>query len=141
MNTVPTSNAALALQHLARATPQIKDWLTQARAKGHQGPCMDHAESAIRLCGEISAAFTLSVYVRNVYGNECIYAADAEQARILRALTSSKTLLPSHVEALTALGFTFQQVPDPKAPKLGAELFALGVSSLRSSNPGDLSPR
>lgn len=74
----------------------------------------------------------IPVYVRSVYGNEHIYVADPDKARILSALTSSKTLLPSHVKALQSLGFTFEHVPDPRAKTLGADLFALGASTMRS---------
>lgn len=76
----------------------------------------------------------IQVYIRNTYGNLLVYIADTEQAATVRKLTGSKTLTVEHTEALTALGFTFEQVPDPRAPKLGAELFAIGLSGL-PSNP------
>jgi len=57
----------------------------------------------------------ISVYVRNVYGIQHVYVSDAELAATLAKLTRSKTLLPEHIDALKTLGFTFEQVPDPRA--------------------------
>lgn len=83
-------------------------------------------------------SLVIPVYVRSVYGNEHVYAADETQARFLSALTSSKTLTDSHRRALEGLGFSFSLVTDPRlmGSPLGATLFALGASAVNvPSNP------
>lgn len=102
----------------------------------------DAARLALRLSQaldvlDIVPSNVIPVYVRNVYGNEHIYVADADKARTLAVLTASKTLTHSHVRALQELGFTFEHVADPRAKSTLAEsLFALGASAVNvPSNP------
>lgn len=63
---------------------------------------------------------TIPVYVRQVYGCPKVYAADSEQAQALAALTGCRTLEHRHTQALEALGFTVNVVPDPKGAALPA---------------------
>ena len=59
---------------------------------------------------------SIKVYTRSVYGRTLIYAADKSQAQALRTLTNGATTLESrHIAALESLGFTVEQVPDPKS--------------------------
>ena len=56
---------------------------------------------------------TIQFYIKEVYGLETSYVADAKLAGIISTLTGRKTLLESDFEALKALGFTFEQVLKP----------------------------
>jgi len=49
---------------------------------------------------------TILVNVKNVYGQERVYPVTFQKE--LEVLTSTKTLLTKHIEALKGLGFTFQ---------------------------------
>lgn len=70
----------------------------------------------------MSSPTCIPVFTRSTYGNERIYVADATLASSLRALTRLDTLLPEHVTALKALGFTFRLVGDPKSKPLNSVL-------------------
>lgn len=87
--------------------------------------------AALAKLAELRLSLTIPVYFRNVWGTERIYAATPAQRDNLCALTGSVTLSRAHVEALTALGFTFAQVKDPASPSLASDLFALGVSAMQ----------
>ena len=56
----------------------------------------------------------IDYYAKSVYGLDKNYAADPTIATALSALTGTKTLLPEHVEALKALGFTLNKVIQPE---------------------------
>ena len=56
----------------------------------------------------------IDYYTKSVYGLDKNYAADPTMAAALTALTGTKTLLPEHMEALKALGFTLSLVLQPE---------------------------
>lgn len=121
--------------------------LTKARAFIHEHATRFDNEAAQEVLPALDAAMetldrerAIAVYIRNEFGNERVYPANPEQAKELGALTGGKTLSPAQVRALTALGFTVAQVPDPKARPLASTLFSIGLSGL-PRNPGDTSPR
>ncbi len=63
---------------------------------------------------------TIRVFTRSTYGQTRIYVDACAnqsanvQAQMLARLTGTLTLTESHVSALRALGFTVEQVPDPR---------------------------
>lgn len=72
---------------------------------------------------------TIQVYSRNVCGVSRTYAANPDQALALQTLTSGATLSDAHLRALVALGFTIEQVPDPRGnlhPVMSAALASAG---------------
>lgn len=58
---------------------------------------------------------TITFYTRSVYGRENIYIADETQASLVSTLTGLKTVSNSQLHALSALGLTLEQVPDPRS--------------------------
>jgi hypothetical protein len=51
---------------------------------------------------------TISVEIKNIYGQEKIYVKEGSvHKEPLLALTGTKTLSPTHIQALKALGFHF----------------------------------
>lgn len=76
---------------------------------------------------------TLPIYQRSTFGVMRYYAADAAQAAQLSILTAGQpSLTQAQVKALVSLGFAVKGVPDPRAPQLAQDLFALGASLARS---------
>ena len=62
---------------------------------------------------------TIRVYSRLVYGQPKVYVLDPVQADALSTLTNgARTLESRHLRALEALGFTIEQVPDPRLTKV-----------------------
>lgn len=59
---------------------------------------------------------TITVFTRRAYGEERVYPADSYQATAISDLTGCKTLTLSHIQALGALGFEFEEIPAP-SPK------------------------
>lgn len=57
----------------------------------------------------------IEYYVKSVYGTDTLYVMDADIARHLSILTGMKTLTTRHMEALKALGFSFEEVIAPRA--------------------------
>ena len=58
---------------------------------------------------------TITFFVRSVYGRDNIYIADETQAALVSTLTGLKTVSNSQLCALSSLGFTLEQVPDPRS--------------------------
>jgi hypothetical protein len=72
----------------------------------------------------------IAVFTRNNYGTLATYAADPVMRAKLSALTGRQTLTESDIRALSALGFTFASVADPKAPNYGrASVSSLSLPS------------
>lgn len=55
----------------------------------------------------------IKYYIKNVYGVNRRYILDKKIALHINALTNEKTLSMEHMEALTQLGFEFEQVLEP----------------------------
>lgn len=49
-------------------------------------------------------------YSRSVYGQTRLYVAEIESAQRIARLTGQRTIEPAHLDALTALGLTFNEV-------------------------------
>lgn len=62
----------------------------------------------------IPAHSTISFYVKSQYGNQRVYLSDALMAAALYDLTGTKTLMPMHINALKALGFSLVEQTAPK---------------------------
>lgn len=58
---------------------------------------------------------TIPFFVRSVYGRDNIYIADETQSALVSTLTGLKTVSNSQLRALSALGLTLEQVPDPRS--------------------------
>lgn len=58
---------------------------------------------------------TIQFYSRSAYGVDRLYLVDIEQAELIRTLTRRKTIEIADLRALQNLGFTVQQVADPRA--------------------------
>ena len=57
---------------------------------------------------------TIKYYTKNVYGNELRYILDKEISYNIQHLTGQNTISLYHIGALENLGFTFEQVLEPK---------------------------
>jgi hypothetical protein len=55
----------------------------------------------------------IKYYIKDVYGSSYKIILDNELAQHFYTLTHFKTLSPLHMNALSALGFTFEQVTRP----------------------------
>jgi hypothetical protein len=56
----------------------------------------------------------IKYYNKQVYGRDCNYVIDKDQAEAIKTLTEKQSLSRDHIEALKKLGFFFEQVIDPK---------------------------
>lgn len=58
---------------------------------------------------------TITFYTRSVYGRTNIYIANEEQARTVSTLTGRTCVTNADLNALSKLGCSVEQVPDPKS--------------------------
>ncbi len=59
----------------------------------------------------------IQYYIKDVYGRRVMYIVDPLKAEALTQLTRLKTMSKEHMEALQKLGFTFEEVEEPKKKK------------------------
>ena len=57
---------------------------------------------------------TIEYYTKNVYGVDKIYLADEHQKRAVQLLTGNKTLTREAYKGLKMLGYTLEEVLEPK---------------------------
>jgi hypothetical protein len=63
---------------------------------------------------EVPVHSTVGFYVKSQYGNQRVYLTNPLMAAALYDLTGTKTLMPMHMSALKALGFSLVEKTAPK---------------------------